>query len=122
MCEVLGRVGVVFPNYNLAESQGVARPSSVPCFIGEALGFRQSQVIVEPVIGPLSNSRQPPATLDGSQALFLPSPPAVPCGSSGSSPCDDVAVTESVSDDLEYWSSLILRMAGVLQSTQDSLF
>ena len=96
MCEVLGRVGVVFPNFNLPESQGVARPSSAPRSVGEALGLRQPQVIVEPVIGPLSNSHQPPATSsDGSQALLLPSPPAVPGGLSGSSPCDDVAVTWS---------------------------
>ena len=98
-------MGVIFPNFNLPESQGVARPSSAPRSVGEALGLRQPQVIVEPVIGPLSNTRQPPATgSDGSQALLLPSPPAVPGGLYRTRHCDDVAVTESVSDDLEHWS------------------
>jgi hypothetical protein len=122
VCEVLGRGGVGYPTIILAESQGVARPSSVPRFSGEALGFRQPSIIVVPGSGPLTNSRQPPTTSDGSRVSIIPTPPVVPGGLLGSSPCDDVAVAEWVSDDLEHWSSLILRMAGVLQSTQDSLF
>eukprot|EP00798_Chlamydomonas_sp_ICE-L_P029094 gene29094-biopygen32958 len=98
-----GRGSAVPTDKILAESQGVARPSSASNSVGEALGLRQSQIIVEPLIGPLSNSHPAPIILDGSKGLVSASPPAVPDRLIGS-PGDDVAFADSASDDLDHWS------------------
>jgi hypothetical protein len=60
---------------------------------------------VEPVIGPLSNSRHPPSTCsDGLQALLFPSPPAVPGGLYRTRLAITMWPSRGVSDDLEHWS------------------
>eukprot|EP00798_Chlamydomonas_sp_ICE-L_P028231 gene28231-biopygen32190 len=90
---------------NLFESQGVAGPSSAPRFVGEVVGLGQPRVIVEPSTGPLPTSRHPPSTYsDSSRELLITSPPAIPGGLYRTRHCDDVAVTDDVSDDLEHWS------------------